>query len=91
MHNEQNFGNHARTTLSHDPFQGEDIAKNMPPGAKFGDWVISRMSGMTGFEINNMCRAMGRFAGLKHDQSQANDKPNYMVQATHAAMLVHRP
>ena len=61
----------------------------MPPGAKFGNWVISRKSGMTGFEINNMYRAMGRFAGLKYDQIEANDKPNYMTRATYAAVLVH--
>ena len=73
------------------PFQGEGLAKKVPPGAKFGDWVISRKSGMTGFEINNMCRAMGRFAGLKYDRIEANDKPNYMTRATYAAVLVHRP
>ena len=46
---------------------------------------------MTGFEINNMYRAMGRFAGLKYDQIEANDKPNYMTRATYAAVLVDRP
>ena len=34
---------------------------------------------------------MGRFAGLKYDQIEANDKPNYMTRATYAAVLVHRP
>ena len=37
------------------PFQGESLAKKVPPGAKFVNWVISRKSVMTGFEINNMC------------------------------------
>ena len=45
---------------------------------------------MTGFEINNTCRAMGCFAGLKYDQIEANDTPNYMIRATYAAELVHR-
>ena len=61
------------------PFQSEGLAKKMPPGAKFGKWVISQKSGITGFEINNMCRAMRRFAGLKYDQIEANDKLNYMT------------
>ena len=53
------------------PFQEESLAIKVPPGAKFGNWVISRKSGMTGFEINNMCRAMGRFTGLRYDQIEA--------------------
>ena len=47
------------------PFQGEGLAKKVSPGAKFGNWVISRKRCMTGFEIDNMCRAVGHFAGLK--------------------------
>ena len=46
---------------------------------------------MTGFENNKMCRAMGCFAGLEYDQIGANDKPNYMIRATYAALLVRRP
>ena len=34
---------------------------------------------------------MGRFAGLEYDQIGANDKPNYMIRATYAALLVRRP
>ena len=63
------------------PFQSEGSPKKVPLGAKFGNWVISRKSCMTGFEINNMCRAMGRFTGLKYDQIEANDEPNYLTRA----------
>ena len=45
---------------------------------------------MAGFEINNTCQAMGRFAGLKYDQIEANDKPHYMIPAF-LLVLVHRP
>ena len=57
-------------------------ASGLTTTTKNGAWQVLRST--------RCAENMGRFAGLKYDQIEANGKPNYMIRALYAAVLVHR-